>query len=161
MNGKPIVAPDVATVVAGMDEFVLASPDQMLELLNGEWRLQLMADRQGDGVKYDNITLQEIDTDSMTFRSSGPAGFVKVTQSGDLDFESNRRILSRPKVETSGGLLSGILLGKKGGQAVAQQIISVDSVLLITRLAPDKKRSPENSNRGYFSVWRRVREDSR
>ena len=123
MNGKPIVAPppppressSVASVMAGMDEFVLASPEQMLEMLDGEWRLQLIADRTGDCVKYDNnATRQTFDTDSMTFSSSGPAGFVKVSQSGNVDFDSNRRILSKEQVLTvGGGMLSGLIYGRQ------------------------------------------------
>merc|ERR1712127_457600 len=35
----------------------LASPTQMVENLNGEWRLQLLADKSGDGVKYFNKTM--------------------------------------------------------------------------------------------------------
>ena len=167
MNGKPIVAPppppressSVASVMAGMDEFVLASPEQMLEMLDGEWRLQLIADRTGDCVKYDNnATRQTFDTDSMTFSSSGPAGFVKVSQSGNVDFDSNRRILSKEQVLTvGGGMLSGLITGGKSNTiSAAQQVVSVDSVLLVTRLAPDKKRSAVDSNKSYFSVWRRV-----
>jgi hypothetical protein len=92
----------------------------------------------------------------MTFQSSGPVGFVKVTQSGSMEFDEDRRILSRQNVETGGGgLLSSLLVGKNGGVAAAQQILSVDSVLLITRLAPDKKRSSDDG-KGFFSVWRRV-----
>ena len=163
MNGKPILAAvaaeettSVATVMVGMDEFVLGTAEQMLEHIHGKWKLQLMADRQGDGVKFDNnCTMQQIDTETMTFKSSGPAGFVWVSQSGNLEFDKDRRILSRPIVETSGGLLSSFLVGKKGGVAAAQQILSVDSVLLITRLAPEKKRSSDDG-KGFFSVWRKV-----
>jgi hypothetical protein len=163
MNGKPIVVAveekeSVTAVMAGMEDYVLASAEQMLELLDGKWKLQLTADRQGDGVKFDNnSTLQRINTDRMTFQSSGPVGFVKVTQSGSVEFDEDRRILSRQNVETGGGgLLSGLLVGKNGGvMAAAQQILSADSVLLITRLAPDKKRSSDDG-KGFFSVWRRV-----
>jgi hypothetical protein len=161
MNGKPIVVAveekeSVTAVMAGMEDFFLASAEQMLELLDGKWKLQLTADRQGDGVKFDNnSTLQRINTDRMTFQSSGPVGFVKVTQSGSVEFDEDRRILSRQNVETGGGgLLSGLLVGKNG--AAAQQILSVDSVLLITRLAPDKKKRSSDDGKGFFSVWRRV-----
>jgi hypothetical protein len=92
----------------------------------------------------------------MTFQSSGPAGFVKVSQSGNLEFDKDRRILSRPNVETSGGLLSSFLVRKNGGVAATQQILSVDSVLLITRLAPDKKKRSSDDGKGFFSVWRKV-----
>jgi hypothetical protein len=94
----------------------------------------------------------------MTFSSTGPAGFVKVSQSGNVDFDSNRRILSKEKVSTAGGgMLSGLIMGGKSNtMAAAQQVVSVDSVLLVTRLAPDKKRSAVDGNKGYFSVWRRV-----
>jgi hypothetical protein len=140
-----------------MEDYVLASAEQMLELLDGKWKLQLTADQQRDGVKFDNkSTLQRINTDRMTFQSSGPIGFVKVMQSGSVEFEEDRRILSHPRVETSGGgLLSSFLVGKNGGVAAAQQILAVDSVLLITRLAPDKKLSSDD-DKGFFSVWRRV-----
>lgn len=162
MNGKPIVkqreSSSVATVMAGIDEFVLASPEQMLEMLNGEWRLQLTADRQGDGVKYNNnSTFQTVDTDAMAFSFAGPSGFVKVSQSGDLEFESEKRILSKTNVNTSGGgMLSGLMVGKSNTLTAAQQVLSVDSTLLITRLAPDKKRSAADTTKNFFSVWRRV-----
>lgn len=162
MNGKPIVkqreSSSVATVMAGIDEFVLASPEQMLEMLNGEWRLQLTADRQGDGVKYNNnSTFQTVDTDAMAFSFAGPSGFVKVSQSGDLEFESEKRILSKTNVNTSGGgMLSGLMVGKSNTLTAAQQVVSVDSTLLITRLAPDKKRSAADTTKNFFSVWRRV-----
>jgi hypothetical protein len=166
MDGKPIVArperqeeSSVATVMAGMDEFILASPEEMLEMLDGKWRLQLVADRQGDGVKYNNnSTLQTVDTNAMKFTFTDPSSFVKVSQSGSIEFDSEKRILSKTNVSGGGGVLSGLISGGKSNilTGSAQQIVSVDSVLLVTRLAPDKKRSVADGNKGYFSVWRRV-----
>jgi hypothetical protein len=142
-----------------MDEFILASPEEMLEMLDGKWRLQLVADRQGDGVKYNNnSTLQTVDTNAMKFTFTDPSSFVKVSQSGSIEFDSEKRILSKTNVSGGGGVLSGLISGGKSNilTGSAQQIVSVDSVLLVTRLAPDKKRSVADGNKGYFSVWRRV-----
>jgi hypothetical protein len=77
----------------------MASAEQMLEflLVDFVWKkkLELIAGRQGDEVKF-NIasTLQPINTDCMTFQSSGPAGgFAKVAPLGSTgDTSSFMRI---------------------------------------------------------------------
>jgi hypothetical protein len=173
MDGKPIVAaPDpnetdeLRKIMAGtgLDEFILASAEQMKENLNGEWRLQLLADKRGDGVKYYNtsVSWQKVDTKSMTFESKGSAGFLSVTQSGGIEFQEKRRVLKRTDLDVSGtgGMLSGFLTKGSGGAAGAvstpHQIVSVDSVLLITRMAPMKNKKYDDSQKEYFAVWRRM-----
>lgn len=169
MDGKPIVQrkkatdEDLSGVLEGMDRFVLASPTQMLENLNGEWRLQLMADKKGDGVNYYNtsISWQAVDTESMQFSSSAPARFLTVTQVGGLEFDKEKRIISRTEVSQKGGggMFSAFVLGAAGGAAASltmpQQIISADSVLLITRAVGQTITSSDNV-KDFFSVWRRV-----
>lgn len=172
MDGKPIIAQPQATekdevkqmVAAGLDEYKLASPEQMMENLDGEWRLQLLADKRGDGVKYYNnsISWQRVDTKKMAFSSKGSAGFLTVSLSGGIEFQNKQRILKRTDLDISGtgGLLSGFLSkgsgGAPGAVSIPQQIVSVDSVLLITRLAPSNKKKYDDSTKDYFAVWRRV-----
>ena len=148
--------------VAAADRFVLASPQQMMDNLQGEWRLQLLADRSGDGVRYYNKTLswQQVDTETMRFHSCGPAGpLVTVSECGALEFDETKRVLCRLRVETMGAppLLLSMLprIEQRGGASstIPQQIISVDSVLLVTRCVVDKPKSDEKD---YFAVWRRV-----
>ena len=171
MNGKPILEEpvrkkdEVQKMMGGLDEFLLASADQMLTNLNGVWELQLLADKRGDGVKYFNTSLswQSFDTYSMTFKSSGSAGFLTVDQSGGIEFEDERRILKRTdlSVSGSGGILSGFLNKGSGGAAGAistpHQVVSVDSILLVTRMAPTEKiKSYADSTKEYFAVWRKA-----
>lgn len=171
MNGKPIIVEQerkedtLQNRIGGMDEFVLVGADQMRENLDGGWRLQLLADKRGDGVKYYNTTFswQSFDTNAMTFTSSGAAGFLTVDQTGGVDFQDERRILTRNDLSVSGtgGMLSGFLSKGSGGAAGAvskpYQIVSVDSILLITRMAPSgKKKRYDDSTKEYFAVWRRA-----
>jgi translation initiation factor 2 beta subunit (eIF-2beta)/eIF-5 len=171
IDGKPIlVAPerseagDMERRMQEMDDFTLLSADQMKENLSGRWRLQLLADKRGDGVKYYNTSFswQEIDTRSGTFSSSGAAGFLTVGQSGGIEFQGKRRILKRIDlaVSGSGGMLSGFLAKTTGGAPGAistpHQIMSVDSVLLITRMASLENKKFDDSTKEYFAVWRRM-----
>jgi hypothetical protein len=167
--GRPIVSTRRSTQdnlanAIGMDGFVLSKPSQMLDSLNGEWRLQLMADKKGDGVDYFNSTLiwQTLDTHNMAY-SSGSKGLRSSSQSGDLNFDETNRILSREGVTANVGMGGGGLLGMilRGGSSTAgemtktpQQIISVDSALLITRAIV--KTAAADNVKDYFSVWRRV-----
>ena len=169
--GRPIVSvgarrstQDGLASAIGMDGFVLAEPAQMLESLNGEWRLQLMADKKGDGVDFFNSTTvwQSIDTSGMAY-SSGSKGLRLSSASGDLLFDNTKRILSREgasaKVNTGGGGgLLGMLMGggSNAGEMTKapQQVLSVDSVLLVTR-AIVKSQAADNV-KDYYSVWRRV-----
>lgn len=166
MNGKPILVPKRTKTldeeIASMEKFILAGPSQMKESLAGEWKLQLLADKRGDGVQYFNNTLawQKFDTSKMKFKSSIPQGFLgPVSKKGGLDFNDERRILSKTNVKTSGGggFLSALMSGSSGADAAPnapQQIISVDGVLLITKYAGKKKA--DDSMKEYFCVWRRV-----
>jgi len=105
---------------------------------------------------------QAIDTAEMTYKS-GSKGLRSSSQSGDLKFDDTERILSREGVSANvgmggGGFLS-MLLGGGGGTAgemvkAPQQIISVDSALLVTRAIV--KASAADNVKDYFSVWRRV-----
>ncbi|CAB9497794.1 expressed unknown protein [Seminavis robusta] len=169
MDGKPLVVEpekdDMALIMTGMDEFALASAEQMKENMAGAWRLQLLADKRGDGVKYYNTSYswQELDTESMTFTSSGVAGFLTVEQSGGIEFQEKRRILTRTDLVVSGtgGVLSGFLAkssGASGAVSTPHQVVSVDSVLMITRMAATKNKRLDDSTKEYFAVWRRIEE---
>jgi len=177
--GKPIVVSrtprrsaqgELATAI-GMDGFILSSPSQTLENLDGEWRLQLMADRKGDGVDFFNSTLfwQVIDASEMAYRSGESRGRLQGSslRSGGLIFDAKERVLTREGASSSGrgaggGMMGGglfsVLLGGGGGGGemtrMPQQILSVDSVLLVAR-AIVKAQAADNV-KGYFSVWRRV-----
>ncbi len=177
--GRPIVSTrrsTETTTAIGLDGFVLSEPTQMLNSLNGEWRLQVMANKKGDGVDFFNNTLfwQKIDTssrDDMAYISGSPG---MKAQSGTLNFNGEERILSRDGMSSTsvpvggggggggGGLLS-MFFGGAGGSAAAtagqmikvpQQVLSVDSALLITR-AIVKVNAIDNV-KSYYSVWRRV-----
>lgn len=169
MDGKPILPQtdrgDLSNLVEGMDEFVLMGADQMKENIAGEWRLQLIADKRGDGVKFFNSTLawQKLDTESMTFASLSPQGFLTVKQSGRIKFNNKQRILRRSAVELSGGggMLTG-LFGTKTGPVGAicseQQVVTVDTSMLVTRGVPAKRSGSagKDDEKDYFAVWRRV-----
>jgi hypothetical protein len=161
MNGAPIMARqqidenrDVDTSSFSsdaMDAYRLGTPDQMLKNLNGEWRLQLVADKSGDGVKFFNSTTawQKIDTLSMEYVYDIPAApWMAAKRTGLLSFEGQTRTMER-KVPIS----SFFPLPSAASPAV--QIISVDSELCITRLAGEKLLKNANVKE-YFAVWRRV-----
>ncbi|KAL3789103.1 hypothetical protein HJC23_008565 [Cyclotella cryptica] len=148
----------------GLDGFVLSEPTQTLENLGGEWRLQLMADRKGDGVDFFNTTLiwQVIDTTDMLYRSQSQ-GFLSSPQFGGLLFDERDRILTREGAKAYSGGGGGNLLSLFGGNKkdtacmminTPQQILSVDSTLLITRAIV--KVSAADNVKDYFSVWRRA-----
>lgn len=166
MDGKPILRKlptkedDDASVT--LDGFKLMEPSKMMDRLNGEWRLQLLADKRGDGVSFFNTTvaLQQIDTDSMSFSASVPSGFITVKQTGEIAFNDKRRVLRRKAVEVSGGgVLAGIFgtasSGAPGAVRMPQQVMTVDSVLLVTRGIPSK-RAKNDGEKDYFAVWRKV-----
>jgi hypothetical protein len=170
INGKPIMPSrpeedDLSHIRAmGSDEFFLADAESMLENLNGEWRLQLLADKRGDGVKYYNSTnsWQLVDMNAKEFFFSGPVGFLTVQQSGTIQFNEKRRILRRRAIQASGGgMLAGIFGPRPGGPAGAvsmpQQVMTVDSEILITRGVPNRRTRDEAYEKDYFAVWRRVK----
>ncbi|KAL7536330.1 hypothetical protein ACHAXR_007083 [Thalassiosira sp. AJA248-18] len=167
--GRPIVSTrrsteeDLASAI-GMDGFVLLKPPQTLANLDGEWRLQLMADKKGEGVDFFNTTLiwQAIDASEMAY-NSGSKGLRSSSQSGDLNFDEKERVLSREGESSNGGVGEGglfsMLMGGGSGNAremtkAPQQVLSVDSALLVTR-AVVKAQAADNV-KDYFSVWRRV-----
>lgn len=171
INGKPLlvaVRPVEKDTGNANDQFVLATPEQMMENLNGSWMLQLLADKTGDGVSFFNTTLavQEIRIVSegkMVFRAEGPSGLAKVLCSGKLEMDERRRVLSRSDVTTeaaAGSMLGMFGSNKNGGFLAAvsrpQQVISVDSTLLITK-APfgSRKDSSSDPDKEYFGVWRK------
>lgn len=170
INGVPIkkrkTEEETGNQYLNIDNFQLASPAQMVENLNGEWRLQLLADKKGDSVKYFNTTLswQNVDSSNKKFKSFCPAGFLKTSQEGTFSFNDEKRVISRDIVSSSGtaGFLSGAILGsgtsRTGAAAAAlspQQIISVDSSLCISRLY-GVKASPYDNVKDYYCVWRKV-----
>lgn len=168
MDGKPILEPKkqkqrtMNEEVASMEQFILAGPEQMKADLKGEWRLQLLADKRGDGVKYFNNTeaWQSFDvSSSMAFESSIPQGFLgAVNKKGEFQFDEERRIYTQTNVKTGGGgVLQALMTGSSGAEAGPngpQQIISVDGVLLVTKYAG--KGRAEDLVKNYFAVWRRV-----
>eukprot|EP00956_Cyclotella_meneghiniana_P043731 scaffold284863_cov93-Cyclotella_meneghiniana.AAC.4 len=148
----------------GADGFVLSEATQTLANLDGKWKLQLMADRSGDGVDFFNTTLiyQVIDSSERVYKSKSQG--VRISkQSGSFEFDGENRILTREgakpyKVE-SGGSLFGMFGDNKRSRGVKmanipQQVLSVDSVLLITRALV--KASAADNIKDYYSVWRKL-----
>ena len=166
MDGKPILKqkdPNEENLTPAMEDFVLMKPDQMLENLSGEWRLQLIADKRGDGVKFFNSTVawQQVDTDDMSFASLTPQGFFTIQQQGKIKFNSKRRILRRDSAQVTGaaglaGLFSGSRTGAVGAVNTERQVVTVDSSLLVTRGVPSRRGSSNDDEKDYFAVWRRV-----
>jgi len=170
MNGIPI-----ATVpeekgrpsIAGMDAFNLGTAEQMKENLLGEWKLQVITDKKGDKVSFfdkevswQNICLDNEDLFVMNYQLSIPAAFFTLSQRGQLNFGNKRRVISRVDVKSDGASSFLVdLVGKSTASVTTnseQQVISVDSELLITRLATIQKSSQSDNCKNYFSVWRRV-----
>ena len=148
----------------GADGFVLSEATQTLANLDGKWKLQLMADRSGDGVDFFDTTLiyQVIDSSERVYKSKSQG--VRISkQSGSFEFDGENRILTREgakpyKVE-SGGSLFGMFGDNKRSRGVKmanipQQVLSVDSVLLITRALV--KASAADNIKDYYSVWRKL-----
>jgi hypothetical protein len=152
----------------GLDNFVLSEASQTLENLQGEWRLQLMADKSGDGVDYFyNTTLisQKINTGDMVYFSTSQG--LRGTKSGGIMFDGEDRILTREGAKAytggGGGDFFGMFGGNKSGRGVKmsnvpQQILSVDSVLLITRAVVEV--SYLDNVKDYYSVWRKIEQGS-
>jgi hypothetical protein len=169
LNGKPILkgspALDDPTVIS-LGEFTLLSSQEMVQNLAGRWRLQLLADKQGDGVSFFNTTsaVQDIKIQDMTFSASGPSGLVNVESSGQLDMEGSKRILTYKEKSSSGGGFLNVFRGSKdsgflGAISRGQQVISVDSILLITKSAPGSRKG-RNADKEHFAVWRRIGSDT-
>ena len=170
--GRPIVGirrSDSGSSPLGLDGFVLSEPTQTLANLEGEWRLQLMADRTGDGVDFFNTTriCQLFDTSDMVYESKSE-GRGSPNQSGSLIFNERNRILTRDKSKAytgagGGNGFFGMFGDNKSSRGVKmsnvpQQILSVDSVLLVTRAIVQV--SAADNVKDYYSVWRRVEVDS-
>lgn len=172
LNGKPIErsteTSSFGTQTGSLGDFTLLSANEMMQNMDGEWNLQLLADKSGDGVSFFNTTVavQKFSTDDMTFSASGPAGLGRETCSGKIIMDGSKRVLSKEEVDSSsagvGGILGMITGGKNSGFPAAvsrkQQIISVDSLLLITRCARGSRKSSKSGDldKEYFGVWRRV-----
>lgn len=170
INGIPLltIRPEEKDNGPSVDQFVLASPEQMIENLSGSWMLQLLADKTGDGVSFFNTTsaVQEIrilSEGKMTFRAEGPSGFAKVLCKGTLEMDGRRRVVNRSEVTTeaaAGSMLGMFGSNKNAGFLAAvskpQQVICVDSTLLITK-APfgSRKDSRTDPDKEYFAVWRK------
>ena len=169
LNGKPIDrgAPEsrYGSQIGSLGDFTLLSANEMIQNIDGEWQLQLLADKSGDGVSFFNtsIAVQKFSTEEMSFSASGPSGLGKENCSGRIAMDASKRVLSKEDVDTSnsgvGGILSMITGGKNSGFSAAvskkQQIVSVDSLLLITRCARGSNKSGD-LDKEYFGVWRRV-----
>jgi hypothetical protein len=172
IDGKPIIQPerrrqllssDYRTTTSSQqyDEYVLMDPLQMMENLNGEWQLQFLTDKRGDGVKFfnNNTSLvwqklvtdrnddsNKVSNDNMKFTSYCSQGILTVEPNGLLDFNNKRRILRRRSIEMTGAgsMITNIFgwntfskLGPVGAICTERQIIMVDSILLVTRGVPN------------------------
>ena len=169
LDGKPIekgpAESRYGTQTGSLGDFNLLTANEMLSNIDGEWNLQLLADKSGDGVSFYNttVTIQKFSIDDMTFSASGPSGLGTEKCLGQIAMDGTKRILSKEKIDISssgvGGILSMISGGKNSGFPAAvsrkQQIVSVDSLLLITRCARGSSKS-RNLDKEYFGVWRRV-----
>lgn len=170
LNGKPIKKGPSSSSgfeiqTGSVGDFELLSANEMIEYMDGEWRLQLLADKSGDGVSFFNTTgaSQTFSTKDMTFSASGPSGLVTEKCSGKIEMDASKRVLTRSEVESSNtgvnGLLSMIGGGKNTGFSGAvsrqQQVVTVDPLLLITRRAR-ASRNTGDLDKEYFGVWRRV-----
>ena len=169
LNGKPIErgppeSSDYGSSIGTLGDFTLLNAKEMIANIDGEWKLQLLADKTGDGVSFFNTTsaVQKFSIDDMTFSASGPSGLGTENCSGRIVMDDSKRVLSRDQIDSSntgvGGILSMISGGKNSGFSAAvsrkQQIISVDSLLLITRCARGSRKSGD-LDKEYFGVWRR------
>jgi len=183
INGKPLLlnvrSEDTTT---SMDQFVLASPEQMMENLQGSWMLQLLADKTGDGVSFFNTTYtvmdiqvddddDDISTTSETgqnnrlvFRAEGPSGLAKVVCTGKMELDGRRRVVTRSNLNTKaaeGSMLGLFGSNQRGGflatVSKSQQIICVDSTLLITKIpfGSLKNSGSSDPDKEYFGVWRK------
>lgn len=169
MNGVPIVSAkeDRKPTTLGLDSFNLGDISQIMENIEGAWKLQLIADSKGDGVSYFNKTLawQNFDIGEMRYKASGPYGFLSLSQSGTFCIDEEQRIITRSEVEKDGSaalfldVYSDSLTGPIAAVNLQQQIISVDSELLVTRKVLPKDKLGDKV-RGYFSVWRRAQDSS-
>lgn len=162
INGVPIRSTDEEISVPGLDSLNIGGIDTVLENIAGVWKLQLMADSKGDGVNYFNKTLawQEFDIEKMSYKAFSPSGFLSLSQSGAFDIEEEQRIISRKEVEKDGSaqfftdVYSSKLSGPTAAVNLQQQIMSIDSEMLITRAVVPKIKLSETVKQ-YFSVWRR------
>jgi len=164
INGVPIISTDeeIAPRVPGSDSVDLGGIDTVLENIAGVWKLQLMAGSKGDRVNYFSKTLawQEFDIEKMTYKAFGPSGFLSLSQSGAFDIEGEQRIISRKEVEKDGpakfftDVYSSKLSGPTAAVNLQQQIMSIDSEMLITRAVVPKINLSETMKE-YFCVWRR------
>lgn len=167
MNGVPIVSgkEERKSTALGLDSFNLGDISQIMENIEGAWKLQLIADNKGDGVNFFNKTLawQNFDVGEMRYKASGPYGFLSLSQSGTFTIDEEQRIITRSEVEKDGSaalfldVYSSGLTGPIAAVNLQQQIISVDSELLVTRKVMPKDKLGDTV-RGYFSVWRRVQD---
>lgn len=166
MDGKPIVSSrkqeEFGSALSNSN-FILADSVQMFENLNGKWRLQLLADKRGDGVKFFNntLSLQRFNMEQGRFEAQTPVGFGNMHVSGKVEFNEDMRVIQRRKVEKKGGGMLGALMnpltGVLGAIQIPQQIMTVDSTLLITRAAPGHTlKTNDKGDKDYFSVWRRI-----
>jgi len=69
-----------------------------------------------------------------------------------LDFNEGHREIVRVNLPDSGGILGSFL---EDPSALAQQVMFVDFVLFVCRLAYKNAASDEDAKK-YFSVWRRL-----
>lgn len=170
LNGKPIERgpPETSRYgasIGSLGDFTLLSANEMMDSIDGEWQLQLLADKSGDGVSFFNTTtaVQKFTVNGMTFSANGPSGFGTERCSGRILMDASKRVLSKDEVDINNTgvdkIFSMITGGKNSGFPAAvtrkQQIVSVDALLLITRCARGSRKSGD-MEKEYFGVWRRI-----
>mmetsp|Transcript_11448 Transcript_11448/g.17235 ORF Transcript_11448/g.17235 Transcript_11448/m.17235 type:complete len:640 (+) Transcript_11448:151-2070(+) len=158
IDGKAIVKKR-EKIMREPGSFKLLSGEQMLENLDGEWRLQLLADKTGDGVRYFNTTTawQRMDCSEMKYSLFVPLGWsANIDQEEEQwEFDIETRTIDRLDGSSRGGWVVSAL----GGSTTVkpQQVMCVDDEMCVMRLRTDIKTKNSDTNiKDYFSVWRKV-----
>lgn len=158
IDGKPILKKR-EKIVREPGSFQLLGGDQMLENIDGEWRLQLLADKTGDGVKYFNTTTawQRMDCSEMKYSLFVPLGWsANVDQKEqEWEFDTETRTIDRLNGSSGGGWFVSAMGGSN--TVKPQQVMCVDDEMCVVRLKTDVKTKNSESNiKDYFAVWRKV-----
>lgn len=165
INGQPLFeVEESGGPVTTEGGYTLSSAEDMAASIDGEWRMQLMADRKGEGVQYVDAgnAWQRFDMGEGGWKSFSPLAFLKVVEDGTYSFEDEMRVVRRNRVSSddgiSGGFLASLLSGTGSERIAAQQVLSADSEVCITRkYLPTKELMSNDENiKNYFTVWRRA-----
>jgi len=156
INGVPIKKPSDSSTPQSMESFTLPAASSILDNLNGEWRLQLMADSSGDGVTFYNTTIawMVLDSTKNQYKLSFSSGLNPFSSQDSFQFDPQKRILIKNQPPKK-SFLDDFFTNKDVKIALLpQQVITVDSVLCVTRLADVNVK--EDNTKKYFSVWKKV-----